>query len=152
MHEERLNVAQVDPKACRAVLAGERYVKSSSLERSLVELVKIRASQLNHCAFCLDMHMRDARDLGESQRRLDVLAAWWEAPTLYTPRERAALALCEAVTLISQEGVPDEVWQEASNNFTDKELVELLIAVSVINTWNRLAVATHQALPDVDDA
>lgn len=149
MHEERLNVGKVDPKAYRAVLAGERYVRGSSLEGSLVELVKIRVSQINHCAFCLDMHLRDAREMGEDQRRLDVLAAWWEAPSLYTPREQAALALSEVVTLISQEGVPEKVWQDAAEQFSEQQLVELLMAINVINVWNRLAVATHQALPDI---
>ena len=109
----RLSVRDIDPTANEAVLALERYVRTSDLERALLELIKIRASQLNGCAFCLDMHLRDARAAGEDQRRLDVVSAWREAPQLYSARERAALALTEAVTLISRDGVPDEVWAEA---------------------------------------
>lgn len=149
MAHQRLSVHDVDPDAYQAVLALERYVRSSGLEKPLYELVKIRASQLNSCAFCLDMHCRDARAGGEDQRRLDVLSAWREAPDLFTERERAALALTEAVTLIGQDGVPDDVWAEATTQFDDAGIVHLLMAVATINVWNRLAVSTHQALPDL---
>ena len=145
---ERLNVHTVDPKATRAVLAMETYVRTSGLDRRLNELVKIRASQLNGCAFCLDMHNRDARKDGEDQRRLDVLAAWREAPELYTGAERAALALTEAVTQVGEAGVPDEVWNDLTEHFDETGIVHLLMAIATINVWNRLAVATHQKLPD----
>src|SRR5690242_15944576 len=105
--EQRLSVNDVDPKAYQAVLGLERYVRNSALDPRLYELVKIRASQLNGCAFCLDMHARDARAQGEDQRRLDVLSAWREAPGLFTERERAALAFTEVVTRIGEAGVPD---------------------------------------------
>lgn len=147
---QRLSQKSVDPASYKAVLAMEEYVRSGTLERNLLELVKIRASQLNHCAFCLDMHNRDAMELGESPRRLYVLAGWREAPDLYTERERAALSLTEAVTLIADAGVPDEVWKETTASFSDLEVVQLLMAISTINVWNRLAVATHQALPEID--
>ncbi len=147
---QRLSQKRVDPASYKAVLAMEEYVQSSTLERKLLELVKIRASQLNHCAFCLDMHNRDAMELGESPRRLYVLAGWREAPDLYTERERAALSLTEAVTLIADAGVTDEVWDEVTASFSDIEVVQLLMAISTINVWNRLAVATHQALPEID--
>lgn len=145
---ERLNIFELDPQATHAVLAMENYAKNSGLETSLYELIKIRASQLNGCAFCLDMHLRDARNEGEDQRRLDILSAWREAPSFFSPRERAALALTEAVTLISEAGVPDDVWNAAKQEFTDTELVHVLMSISVINVWNRLAIATHQALPE----
>ena len=119
------------------------------LDPVIAELIKIRASQINGCAFCLDMHCRDARDGGEDQRRLDVLSAWREAPDLFTEQEQAALALTEAVTLISQEGVPDEVWEHAAKHFDIDGMVSLLMAIATINVWNRLAVSTHQALPDL---
>ena len=144
---ERLSVHDLDPAATQAVLGMEKYVRSSGLDNELYELVKIRASQLNGCAFCLDMHLRDARAGGEDQRRLDVLSAWREAPQLFSEREQAAFALTEAVTLISQDGVPDDVWSRASASFDDKEIVHLLMAIATINVWNRLAVSTHQALP-----
>jgi len=144
---ERLSVHDLDPAATQAVLGMEKYVRSSGLDNELYELVKIRASQLNGCAFCLDMHLRDARAGGEDQRRLDVLSAWREAPQLFSEREQAAFALTEAVTLISQDGVPDDVWSRVSALFDDKEIVHLLMAIATINVWNRLAVSTHQALP-----
>ena len=146
-HKQRLAVGEVDPKAYEAVVGLERYVRTSGLDRGLYELIKIRASQLNGCAYCLDMHNRDARKAGEDQRRLDVLSAWREAPGLFTERERAAFALTEAVTLISVEGVPDDVWNAAAAQFDEPELAQLLMAIATINVWNRLAVSTHQALP-----
>ncbi len=145
---QRLSVYDADPSANEAVLGLERYVHSSGLEGPLLELIKVRSSQLNGCAFCLDMHLRDARAAGEDQRRLDVVSAWREAPQLYSARERAALALTEAVTLISREGVPDDVWAETQAHFEDRETVQLLMAIATINVWNRLAVSTRQALPD----
>ena len=145
----RLDIHTIDPAAHQAVYAMERYVRESGLDRRLYELVKIRASQLNGCAFCLDMHLRDAREAGEDQRRLDVLSAWREAPELFTDAERAAFAFTEAVTLIGDDGVPDAVWDEAAAHFDEAGMVHLLMAVATINVWNRLAVATHQQLPDV---
>ena len=145
---QRLSVHDIDPAAYEAVLGMERYVRNSGLERPLYELVKIRASQLNGCAYCLDMHHHDARVGGEEQRRLDVLSAWREAPELYTDRERAAFALTEAVTLIGNDGVPDDVWAQAQRHFDDAGMVHLLLAIATINVWNRLAISTHQQLPD----
>ena len=147
---QRLDIHTVDPKAQEAVLGLERYVRGSGLDPALYELVKIRASQLNGCAFCLDMHNRDARKLGEDQRRLDVLAAWHEAPELFTEAERAALALTEAVTRIGDAGVPGPVWEDASKHFDETGIVQLLMAIATINVWNRLAVSTQQRLPDLD--
>ena len=146
---ERLDIHLVDPKAHQAVFAMERYVRDSGLDPRLYELVKIRASQLNGCAFCLDMHTRDARQAGEDQRRLDVLSAWREAPELFTDEERAALAFTEAVTRIGDGGVPDPVWNDVAQRFDDTGIVHLLMAVATINVWNRLAVATHQHLPEL---
>lgn len=146
---ERLDIHDIDPTAHQAVLAMERYVRESGLDPQLYELVKIRASQLNGCAYCLDMHTRDARKAGEEQRRLDVLSAWREAQELFTDRERAAFAFTEAVTRIGDDGVPDEVWNAVAEEFDQHGIVHLLMAVATINVWNRLAVATHQQLPDV---
>jgi AhpD family alkylhydroperoxidase len=144
---QRLDIHAVDPKAHQAVFALERYVRESSLDPKLYELVKIRASQLNGCAFCLDMHNRDARAQGEDQRRLDVLSAWREAPELFTEQERAALAFTESVTRIGDAGVPDDVWGDVAKSFDEPGIVAMLMAAATINVWNRLAVATHQALP-----
>ena len=144
---QRLDVYSVDPKAYQAVSAIEKYVRNSGLDPRLYELVKIRASQLNGCAYCLDMHNRDARKAGEGQQRLDVLSAWREAPELFTDVERAALAFTEAVTRISDAGVPDQVWDDLARHFDEAGIVHLLMAVATINVWNRLAVTTHQELP-----
>ena len=147
MTHQRMSVHDIDPTATQAVLGLGTYVRDSGLDKQLYELIKIRASQLNGCAFCLDMHLRDARAGGEDQRRLDVLSAWREAPDLFSERERAAFALTEAVTLIAHNGVPDDVWSRVTACFDEKEVVHLLMAVATINVWNRLAVSTHQALP-----
>jgi AhpD family alkylhydroperoxidase len=146
---QRLDIRAIDPHAQQAVYGLERYVRGSGLDPALYELVKIRASQLNGCAFCLDMHNRDARNLGEDQRRLDVLSAWREAPELFTDAEQAALALTEAVTRIGEAGVPDPVWDDTAKHFDQAGIVQLLMAIATINVWNRLAIATHQQLPDV---
>lgn len=145
---QRLSVAEVDPAAYQAVLGLEKYIHSGTLAASLLDLVKIRASQLNGCAYCLDMHNSEARQRGESQRRLDILSAWREAPTQFTDQERAAIELTEQVTRIGEAGVSDEVWARAAEHFSQPELVQLLIAIATINVWNRMAVSTRQALPD----
>ncbi|MGH3508701.1 MAG: carboxymuconolactone decarboxylase family protein [Nocardioidaceae bacterium] len=146
-HAERLSIAQVDPAANQAVLAMEQYVRAGDLEPALLELVRIRASQINGCAFCLDMHQRDARANGEDQRRLHVLPGWHEVSDLFTSRERAAMLLTETVTRIADGGVPDDVWDQVSKEFNEAETVRLLMAIATINVWNRLAVSTHQQPP-----
>ncbi|WP_347352654.1 carboxymuconolactone decarboxylase family protein [Intrasporangium sp.] len=145
---QRLSIHDVDPDAYTAVLALEKYVHAGKLDERVALLAKIRASQINHCAWCLDMHVAEARKAGIDQRQLDVLAAWREAPALFTRREQAALAFTEQVTLISQDGVTDDVWHELTAVFDDKETVLLLMAITAINVWNRMNVAVHTDLPD----
>jgi AhpD family alkylhydroperoxidase len=128
-----------------ALLGIEKYVHGSGLEPSLLDLVKIRASQINGCAYCLDMHTKDARAEGETEQRLYTLPAWRETP-FFTDRERAALAWTEAVTLVSQDHVPDEVYQVARKHFSEKELLDLTMAVVAINSWNRLSIS-FRAVP-----
>jgi AhpD family alkylhydroperoxidase len=136
---QRLKAAQVAPQAYQAMLGMENYVRQSGLEHSLLELVKLRASYMNGCAYCVDMHTKDARADGETEQRLYAVAVWRETP-FFTPRERAALAWTEAVTDISR-GVQDDVFEEARRHFTDAELVNLTMAVVSINGWNRLSVS-----------
>jgi AhpD family alkylhydroperoxidase len=138
--ESRLNHKRAAPGASAAVLKLEDYVEATGLETSLLNLVKTRASQINGCAWCLDMHTKDARAEGETEQRLYALPVWRETP-FYTSRERAALAWTEAVTLVAQGGVPDQVYEEARREFSEKELVDLTMAVIAINCWNRLNVA-----------
>jgi AhpD family alkylhydroperoxidase len=123
----------------------EKYVHQSDLEQSLIELVKLRASQINGCAYCIDMHTKDARAAGESEQRLYALSAWQETP-FYSARERAALAWTEAVTLVADGHVPDEVYEQTRTQFGEKELVDLTMAVIAINGWNRLAIS-FRAVP-----
>jgi AhpD family alkylhydroperoxidase len=120
--------------------AVERYVRDCGLERGLLELVKLRASQINGCAYCVDMHTKDARAKGETEQRLYAVVVWREAP-FFTERERAALAWAEAVTLVSQDQVPDNIFEIARKEFSDKELVDLTMAVIAINGWHRLAIS-----------
>lgn len=137
----RLNYRRLDPAAYEAMTALEHYVRDGGLDPKLLELVRVRVSQLNGCAYCLDLHARQALGIGETQQRLNVLAAWREAP-LFGEAERAALALAEEVTLISQGGVGDATFEAARAQFGDVPLVRLLVAINTINAWNRLAIAT----------
>ncbi|MFN8493759.1 MAG: carboxymuconolactone decarboxylase family protein [Caldilineaceae bacterium] len=143
--QPRLEYGKVAPGAVQAMYALVNYGKHSGLEPSLLELVKIRASQLNGCAYCLDMHAKDARAMGETEQRIYALSAWHETP-FYTERERAALALTEAVTLIANGPVSDEVYEEAQKHFTEVELVNLVMSIVTINGWNRLSV-TFRTVP-----
>jgi AhpD family alkylhydroperoxidase len=142
---QRLNVLAVDKAAYQPMIAMEEYIHGGSLGEELLALIKLRASQLNGCAYCLNMHAREARKAEVDQVKVDVLAGWKEAASVYSSREQAALRLTEEVTLIAG-GVSDETWEAASADFSEQELVELLMAISAINVWNRLAVSTHQPL------
>jgi AhpD family alkylhydroperoxidase len=138
--QARLEYAKAAPGANAAMYAVERYVRECGLERGLLGLIELRASQINGCAYCVDMHTKDARANGETEQRLYAVVVWREAP-FFTERERAALAWTEAVTLVSQEQVPENVFEIARKEFSDKELVDLTMAVIAINGWNRLAIS-----------
>ena len=143
--QTRINAQKASPAAYKAMFNLESYVRQSGIEHSLLGLVKTRASQINGCAFCIDMHTKDARAAGETEQRLYALNAWRETP-FYTDRERAALAWTEAVTLINEGHAPDDVYEEVRQRFTEEELVNLTLAIVSINGWNRLAIA-FRALP-----
>lgn len=134
-----INYGEVAPRALKAMLQLEGYVHNSGLEKPLLELVKMRASQINGCAYCLDMHSKDARAGGETEQRLYVLNAWREAP-FYSDRERAALAWTEAITGIANSHFSDALNEEVRQHFSEKELVDLTMAIIAINGWNRLAI------------
>ena len=138
--KQRLNYAEIAPDAIKAMRELEKYVYGSGLERPLYELVKTRASQINGCAYCLDMHTKDARKAGETEQRLYALSAWKETP-FYTERERAALEWTEALTVISENEVPDTLYESVRKHFNKKEMVALTMAVIAINGWNRLAIS-----------
>ena len=143
---QRMNPAEVAPQAYKAVMGLEKYVQTN-VDRTVLELVKLRASILNGCAFCVDMHSRDALAAGESSRRLFAVTAWREALSFFDERERAALALTDAVTRLGEHGVPDEVWDTAAKVWSEKELADLVLAIATINVWNRIAVTTHTEPP-----
>jgi len=138
--EQRLDYAKAAPDGVGVLRELERYLKKSGLEPDLVELVKLRASQINGCAYCIDMHTKDARSRGESEQRLYGITAWRETP-FYSERERAALAWTESLTRISDDQVPEEIYQQVKQHFTERELVDLTLAVIAINSWNRLAIS-----------
>ena len=138
--QARLEAQKVSPAAYQAMLGLEMFVrKQSKLEPALIELVKMRASQINGCAYCIDMHSKDARAEGETEQRIYALSAGEETP-FFTDRERAALALTEAVTLVGEGHVPDAVYEKARKSFSEEELVNLTLAIITINAWNRLAI------------
>ena len=138
----RMNFYQAAPETIDALNALENKVKGSGLEQSLIELVKTRASQINGCALCINMHTQDAPKHSETEQRLYLLNAWREAP-VYTERERAALAWTEAVTLISETHAPDDVYQQVREHFSETETVNLTMLIATINTWNRLAISSR---------
>ncbi len=138
----RLNYGKIAPGVYDAMDALDQYLAGCGLEESLLHLIRLRASQLNGCAYCLDMHWKDLRALGESEMRLAVLDAWRESP-FYTAREQAALAWTEAVTFVTRDHLPDTLVHEVRQQFTEKELADLTLAVTTINAWNRLSIAAR---------
>jgi AhpD family alkylhydroperoxidase len=138
--QARLDFYSANPDAIKAMLGVENQINKGSLDILLKELVRLRASQINGCAFCLDMHVTDARKAGESERRMATVAAWRETP-FFSERERAALEWTESLTLVSQNHVPDAVWEAVRPHFTDAEMVELTLLITSINSWNRFAIA-----------
>ncbi len=138
--KERLDYSKVAPEAMKAMIGLEKYVAGTKLDKTIFELVKIRASQINKCAYCIDMHTKDARKTGETEQRLYALSAWRETP-FYTEKERAALAWTEALTLISENEITDDLYQNLSAHFDEEERVALTMAIVAINGWNRLAIS-----------
>ena len=140
--EARIDYLKVGRGVYEAMLGLEKYLHQCGLEEKLLDLIKLRVSQINGCAYCIDMHWKDLRSLGETEQRLYGLDAWEESP-YYTDRERAALAWAEAVTNIKETHAPDDVYQEARKHFNEKEMADLTLAISTINAWNRLAISAR---------
>jgi AhpD family alkylhydroperoxidase len=142
--QTRLNFHKAGPPAMRALQCLEDQIARSGLDKPLITLVRLRASQINGCAYCIDLHTREARKAGEAERRLSMISAWRDAPcsdSCFNDRERAALEWTEAVTQVAQTHVPDEVWNRVKPYFTPEELVDLTLLVSTVNTWNRFAIS-----------
>lgn len=140
--EPRIAYNKYSPNALHAMYALEKHLKASTIEGKLLHLIKLRASQINGCAYCIDMHSKDARAAGDTEMRLYALNAWRETP-FFTSRERAALAWTEALTLVSENHAPDELYDATRREFTENELVDLTYAIATINAWNRLAIAVR---------
>ncbi|MCF0095048.1 carboxymuconolactone decarboxylase family protein [Micromonospora sp. NPDC049114] len=143
---QRMRLFEVAPQGYQAVSGLEKYVQAN-VDHTVLELVKLRASMLNGCAYCVDMHSRDALAAGESSRRLFAVSAWREALSFFDEREQTALALTDAVTRLGEHGVSDEVWDAAAKVWSEKELADLVLAIATINVWNRIAVTTHTEPP-----
>ena len=140
--ERRFDYRRFSPEPLQAMMALEKYIASCGLDHKFVHLLKLRASQINGCAFCIDMHSIDARAEGETEQRLYALDAWRETP-FFTDRERAALAWIEAITLVSQTHVPDPVYEEVKKHYSEKEIFDLTFVATTINAWNRIAISAR---------
>lgn len=141
--DKRININTTDPHAYKAMLGLEAYLANTEISKTLKELIKIRASQINNCAYCLAMHTKDAIKYGESAERLFILSAWHEAESHFTEEERVALKMTEEVTQISQHGLSDETYQKALKFFSEKQVAEIIMAIVTINAWNRIAISTQ---------
>lgn len=141
--EKRINIASLEPEGYKAMSGLERYIRHTKLPALLREMIKIRASQINGCAYCIDMHTREALQVGETQRRIFALSAWKESP-LFSEEERAVLQLTEEVTLISKHGVSDETYNNALKFYGENELAQIIMQVIIINSWNRIAISCNQ--------
>lgn len=140
---KRIDLLSLEPNAYKAMFGLESYLQNTSLQKSHYELIKIRASQINGCAFCLDMHTKDAINIGETQQRIFLLNAWRET-SLFTEEEKTLLDLTEKITLIHQGGVSDELYEKAVNTFGEHYLAQIIMAIVAINGWNRIAISTHK--------
>ncbi|MED1801112.1 carboxymuconolactone decarboxylase family protein [Brevibacillus porteri] len=144
--QARFNHRAANPEAYQTMLKLENFVNESGLDKKLIELIKIRASQINGCAFCMDMHTQDARKLGETEQRIYLLSLWRES-AVYTEAERTVLALTEAVTVITANGVSEELYQQVREHFDENQYVALIMAINTINSWNRIAISTGMSAP-----
>ncbi|MEB2629507.1 MAG: carboxymuconolactone decarboxylase family protein [Bacillota bacterium] len=140
--EQRINYMKTNREVVKLMMGLEEYKKTTEIDSTLIELIKIRASQINGCAYCLDMHTKDARAMGETEQRIYCLSAWRETP-FYSDSERAALELTEAVTAISANGVPDELYERVRLHFDEKQYIDLVTIIITINGWNRLAISAQ---------
>ena len=140
---KRININKVAPQAYKAMMGLEMYLANVEISKSLKELIKIRASQINNCAYCIDMHTKDALKHGETNQRIFILSAWKEAKSFFTEEEQAVLVMTEEITMISQNGLSDEAYANASKFFSESQIAEIIMAIVTINAWNRIAVSTH---------
>lgn len=139
----RLNYRKARPESLQTLLKLEEYIaNTANIDKHLYELIKIRASQINGCAFCVDMHTKELKNMGETDQRLHLISVWWEAHDIFTDKEKVVLELTEAVTRISDKGVPNDLYEKVRTYFDEKEYVDLIMAINAINCWNRMAIST----------
>ncbi len=141
--KKRINISTIEPQAYKAMLGLETYLAGTDFPKTLKELIKIRASQINSCAYCIDMHTKDALKNGETNQRIFLLSAWKEAKYLFTEEEQTVLTMTEEITLIHKNGLSDETYQKATEFFTEEQIAQIIMAIVTINAWNRIAVSTH---------
>lgn len=146
--EKRINIQGLEPQAYKAMYGLETYLEKTAIPKTIKELIKIRSSQINSCAYCINMHTRDALAKGETQQRIFLLSAWREAPELFTEQEKIVIEMTEEITLIHQSGLRSETYQKALEFFSENEIAQLIMAIVTINAWNRIAVSSHMALED----
>lgn len=146
--EKRINMQDLEPQAYKAMFGLEAYLAKTAIPKTIKELIKIRSSQINSCAYCINMHTRDALANGETQQRIFLLSAWREAPELFTEQEKIAIKMTEEITLIHQSGLRSETYQKALEFFSENEIAQLIMAIVTINAWNRIAVSSHMPLED----
>jgi len=144
--EKRININQVEPQAFKAMYALEGYLAKIDIPKTLKELIKIRASQINNCAYCIDMHTKDATKGGETNQRIFLASAWKEATKFFTEEEQTVLAMTEEITLIHQHGLSKDTYQKAAGLFTETQIAQIIMVIATINAWNRIAVSTHQEI------
>lgn len=141
--QKRININSAEPQALKAMMALETYLAQTSIPKIVKELIKIRASQINGCAYCIDMHTKDALKIGETNQRIFLLNAWRETTAIFSEEEKSALAITEEVTLIHQNGLKDETYQNAIQFFSENQIAQIVMAVITINAWNRIALGSH---------
>lgn len=146
--KKRIRINELEPESYQAMFRLEKYLNATSLDKRFKELIKIRASQINGCAYCIELHTMDALENGESNKRIFALSAWWESP-LFNDKEKTVLKMTEEITRISDKGMTETTYQRAKENFSDNEIAQIIMQISVINTWNRIAVATHMYHEDL---
>lgn len=146
--EKRVNINITEPEAIKAMFSLERYLAKVEISKTLAELIKIRASQINNCAYCIDMHTKDAIKNGESAHRIFLVSAWREGSKFFTEEEQIALAMTEEITLIHQKGLSEETYQKATHVFSENQIAQIIMLITTINAWNRIAISTHLQIED----
>lgn len=146
--ENRINIQSLEPQAYKVMFAMESYLSKVSISKTVKELIKIRSSQINNCAYCINMHTKEALANGETQQRIFLLSAWREAFDLYTDQEKVVIEMTEEITLIHQQGLSSETYKKALKFFNENEIAQIIMAIIAINSWNRIAVSTHKPLDD----